>query len=194
MGGHTGCVHALLSVPGYEVDATAAEKDEEDADREGGWTALMHASDSESCTRALIAAGADVNAMGDWGNTPLYRAAKSGNTGCVRALLAADANPHIGRGPGFETALTVACRTHGDMCCIRALLDAGADANATDTRQRTPLHYAKDGACAQALIDAGARIRLRDVHGATPLEVALSRGAVESARVIQSNLAKCFLT
>ncbi len=56
-----------------------------------------------------------------------------------------------------------------DARVIRALIRAGAKANARDNDGRTPLFGEYDAAAAQALIDAGASVTVRDQNGRTPL-------------------------
>jgi ankyrin repeat protein len=62
---------------------------------EYGWT-LLHAAafkGRRGLVEALVAAGADVDALQGHGFTPLASAAHKGQIGCVRALLAAGASP-----------------------------------------------------------------------------------------------------
>eukprot|EP00962_Isochrysis_galbana_P030550 scaffold9914_cov111-Isochrysis_galbana.AAC.3 len=73
----------------------------------------MHAVDIESCTRELIAAGADVDAAGLTGTTPLMKACERGAAPCVRALIAAGASLDAQSLSG-TTALAVACAGGGD--------------------------------------------------------------------------------
>jgi ankyrin repeat protein len=63
--------------------------------REFGWT-LLHAAafkGRRSLLEALIAAGADIEALEGQSFTPLASAAHKGHIGCVKALLAAGASP-----------------------------------------------------------------------------------------------------
>jgi ankyrin repeat protein len=55
----------------------------------------------------LIASGAQVNAIGDLGNTPLHQAAMMGKIDSVRKLLALGADPSL-RNEFDQTAMEVA--------------------------------------------------------------------------------------
>ena len=85
-----------------------------------------------------------------------------------------------------DTALHLASAGHRDKC-VRLLLAAGADPNATTNHRRSgPLHYAADGyvtgSCwdpkqqvktIRTLLNAGADIEAQDKNGATPLHRAV---------------------
>jgi hypothetical protein len=85
-----------------------------------------------------------------------------------------------------DTALHLAAAGHRDEC-VRLLLAAGADPNATTNHRRSsPLHFAADGyvtgACwdpkqqvktIRTLLNAGADIEAQDKNGATPLHRAV---------------------
>ena len=103
--------------------------------------------DRAAQVRALLNAGADVNALDrtadrDGGNyTPLHYAAKAvnGSADAVRVLLAAGATVDA-RSAGNRTALHFAAQ-YSDANVVRALADAGADVMARDQYGWTPLHF-----------------------------------------------------
>ena len=73
-----------------------------------------------------------------------------------------------------------------DADCIRALLAAGADANADDGYS-TALHLAverNEPAIVQLLIENGARLNPLNEHGWTPLRCAADESRVECARLL----------
>ena len=67
------------------------------------------------------------------------------------------------------------CATYDQAEIARALLDAGADPDATCALRQTPLHWAAIRgavAVAQVLLDAGADAELRDQAGLSALSLA----------------------
>ncbi|MCK4341376.1 MAG: ankyrin repeat domain-containing protein [Phycisphaerae bacterium] len=87
---------------------------------------------------ALLAAGADVNAVDQRGFTPLHVAATSHNEKLIQLLLDAGADVNACDASG-ETPLHVAAR-HFRLEGIELLLASGADVHALNTRGDTPLH------------------------------------------------------
>lgn len=74
-----------------------------------------------------------------------------------------------------ETPLTAAVQ-QGDAAMVQALLESGADVNATDGSQNAPLHQAaisKNAALAVLLLEHGADINQPGHAGATPLVTAI---------------------
>jgi hemoglobin len=120
---------------------------------------------------ALIRFGADPDAKEAGGHTPLYRA----STGDVaRVLLSAGATVDVVSGPTGGTALHQASR-RGYVSVAHALLDQGANIEARDTKQQTPLRRAVN--CEQLqivrlLVRHGADPHAADRRGVTPLDVA----------------------
>ena len=77
--------------------------------------------------RALLAAGADVNAATDEGDTALIRASFSSHFNVVRALLDAGANQHLANSSG-NTASSAFMQAPASTAAImiRALLEDSA--------------------------------------------------------------------
>ncbi len=74
----------------------------------------------------------------------LVLAAAWGHTGMVEILLEAGADPNYGTGSRGLTALMWACKNFDEQLeMVRALLEAGADVNATSNIGETPLSIAK---------------------------------------------------
>ena len=80
------------------------------------------------CVKALIEAGADLNAKENDGWTALHLAACNGKLDCVKALIEAGADLNAKDNDGW-TALHLAAR-YGKLDCVKALIEAGADLNA----------------------------------------------------------------
>ena len=148
----------------------------------------------EDALELLLKAGADLNFVGDWGNTALYflltwhdieREPKVGQG--VRWLFAHGADPNVLSGKQRETALHVAARKGQSIGTIQLLLDHGADLNATRADGSTAWVLARRGgheAIAELLQRVGAETR-----SLSPLEsllAACGRGDGEEARRLTS--------
>ena len=157
-----------------------------EADREGLVEILKSADDDRAgAVRALLAGGADVNARGKDGVTPLHFAAASGDTAAVSALLAGgasvDARDRDESTPLHQAAL------FGNMASVRALLAGGADADVRSKDGATPLHGAAlsgDIAAIRALLASGADVSARKDGAATPLHGAALSGDVAAIRAL----------
>ena len=160
--------------------------------------------------RALIEAGADVNACSDSGETSLGIASGGdGSEAKVTALIGAGARVNVHDEEG-KTALIIACEKGKGFSKVCALINSGADVNVRDTQGRTALMIASaNGSVARqdfynqffgdcdedmadverckALIQAGADVNARDIHGWTPLMGASSKNDVRVVKfLIQS--------
>jgi len=129
----------------------------------------------------IIAAGAEIDAADNDGDTPLHVAALNGHVGTVKLLLSHGADMHK-RGQLGSTALmhaaTCTCETSSET--VKALIDAGASLEDKDTDiGSTALILACDFGIpesVQVLIDAGADIHAARNNGSTPLHVACNKG------------------
>ena len=112
-------------------------------------------------------------------------------------LLEAGADVHGVFAEG-ETLLMTAART-GDVPTIEALIQAGAEVDATESRGgQTALMAAaavNNGAAIAALLDAGAERDLREASGEfTALGFAVRAGAVDAARALLDGRRRCSAT
>jgi ankyrin repeat protein len=154
--GDTAAVRALVKQAGA-VKTTTAD----------GTTALHWAARSGDATmlELLIRAGADVNATTRYGVTPLTLAVRAGRDGNVLALLAAGAKVAVADAglPEGQTLLMHAART-GNIASMKALLAAGSDPNAKETRTETTAvawaAVANRGEAVKLLAEAGADLNL----------------------------------
>ena len=113
---------------------------------------------------------------------PIHDAVTSGDVGRVRELLAGGADCNGRNGDG-ATALMLAAHA-GRLDLAQALIDAGADVNATDERGWGALAKAVYNAdldrgfadVAQVLIDAGANVEAAIGFGVRPLMLAAGYG------------------
>ena len=171
-------VRALLKQQNVDVNAVAGD----------GATALLWAAqwDDLGSARALIAAGAKVDAANDYGLTPLAMAATNGSLAMVQALLDAGANPNLAL-PSGQTPLMIAART-GRLEPVQALLANGASVHARDTyRDQTALMWAIGEGhhrVAEALVAAGAEVSAASRIGFTPIMFAARNGDVAMMKLL----------
>lgn len=166
--GSAGTVKALL---GAGADKEIKNKD--------GETALLVAATSGrlEVVKLLIASGADINAKSTDGSTALIAAVAGGQPGVaqvVKALVDAG-EPVDGVNNDGATALMFACQYDG-IDVVRELIAAGANVNAKDSYELTPLLWAMSNGqstgidVVKALIAAGADVNARGSNGKDALQ------------------------
>ena len=138
--------------------------------------------------RLLIEHGADVNAPGKSGSTPLGDAALKGRLELARLLLSrgarVDAVNRFGSMPLHDAALS------GNSAVVELLLAAGAPINAQDRESgATPLYNAASMGHPEVvslLLARGADPELSTKAGSTPLHAALANNFPETAALLRS--------
>ena len=122
-----------------------------------------------------LAHGADVNARGEFWQTPLFLAAPESKDRAIAEQLLARGADVRARDEHDATPLHIAAAV-GDEARIALFLDRGAEINAHCLNGWTPLHCtAFVGRVEEAsfLVSRGADVSIRDTNGETPLHVAL---------------------
>ena len=184
------------SLDRYEQGIEALASAESDAFR-GSLEKLLQLSIKRGLVESvqeLVAAGADVNDVVQSGTPPLHEAmfgiyAMPQKTRIIESLLQAGADPNQPftkgetRGVVGETLLNAAIRQRHPPL-VEALLNAGADLNATDDRGRNALHllastphFEESSKIAQLLIKAGCDVNNVDDWGETVMHVAVMSAA-----------------
>ena len=132
----------------------------------------------------------DVDAEGGSEKTPLHASVKGGHFDVSSLLLEHSRNPDI-RSRRFRTPLHGIMMPdkgrRGDLEFGRRLLDCGADVNAQDRNNWTPLYLAAwNGRVdfSEMLLDHGAAINARAGNGETPLYKASEKGHVDVVRLL----------
>ncbi len=136
---------------------------------------------------ALAKAGADVDAKDAEGRTTLAACGIT-NVEALGALLRAgvDINAVV---HGKPTPLMRAIDRRSPTAVVKALLEAGAVAYATDDNGDSPLHYAVRTRRADViplLLEHGAVLTNRNNAGLTPLDLARQTGAIFEAMALQA--------
>lgn len=137
-------------------------------ERDGNGYGLVHDvsfADDLAMLKLLLEAGADVDDVSGGGSWPLHDACLAGGAAAVSYLLQMGANPDLTS--SGETAIFAAVR--GDSLeCVRLLLEAGANVNATDCDGWTCLFCLRSERVAEYLLEQGADPRISDQCGGLP--------------------------
>ena len=136
--------------------------------------------------QSLLRHGADVNATGMWGQTPLLFASDWGHLEVVRWLLQHDADVNAKDEVDDLTSLHLAA-SRGHSETVRALLNHNADTNSLTYYGRTPLHEASIYGRVEVvrlLLNHGANPEARDKYQWTSLHFASSNGYLDNASLL----------
>ena len=141
--------------------------------------------------KMMLSLGADPNATGSGGTTPLADAALKGDIEVVRLLLARGARLHAVSKSGTQPIHDAALGGNGEV--IRELVKQGADVNARSRDEyQTPLHSAAAMGkmkAVEALVAVGADLTSRDAKGKTPVEAAEGVGLTEVVGLLRRSAA-----
>lgn len=143
---------------------------------ESGWSALHSAcaQGNIDVVRELLALKAKVEERTHHGQTALHLAVHSGSLDCVSELLKYDVSINAATFHEKATALHMAC-TEGYALITQELVRHGADVEALNILQRTPLHCAAMSGrtdVGKILLLAGAKSDVLDMHHWDPRQIA----------------------
>jgi ankyrin repeat protein len=137
--------------------------------------------------RALLKAGADVNAAQGDGMSALHWTALNGDLKTMNVLLIAGATTEPLTRVGRYTPLHLAS-SRGHAPAVVRLLDAGSKPGAVTDTGVQPLHLAAQAGSPEAitaLLAKGADVNAKDsTHGRTPLVFAASQNRLEAMKVL----------
>jgi ankyrin repeat protein len=137
----------------------------------------------------LLAQGADPNAAGPDGTTPVMWAAANGDAELVRALIAAGAK--VSSKNQFGTSAITEAAIIGSASVLDALLKASADPNTKNPEGETPLMaVARSGRvdAARVLVEAGADVNAKEAFGGqSALMWAAAQGQADMVKFLASN-------
>jgi ankyrin repeat protein len=139
------------------------------------------AAGSAEAMRLLVAAGAEIDAVNDFGATPLMWAINEPEK--VRILVGAGANVNA-RSKMGRTPLFLAAANDGSSATVKLLLDRGAK---VEDAALVAASGANDLASIRLLLEKGANVNAKDEAGRTPLMHAAGNG---NPKVIELLLSK----
>nr|OQO30368.1 hypothetical protein B0A51_02035 [Rachicladosporium sp. CCFEE 5018] len=142
----------------------------------------------------LLLHGAEADNLYADGTTLLMRAARDGDTDCLKVLLTRQ--PEVDRrGPKGRTALFYAASSGWEQC-IRILQTYGAQNTIADDEGDTPLHYASAAghrSTVQLLLESGADVNCVNKEGQTALHLAFANQRLPAVLCLVNAGAKCDL-
>ncbi len=179
------------------------------------WAVIMW---SNEVAELIVAAGADVNARSNTGETPLDIVATSGGPAAIGELLVAkgadasslhaaayvgdiarvkafiDEGVEINRPSGMVSGTALhSAAAGGHKEVAEFLIDKGADVNAQTRTGQTPLHTAAGAShldVMELLVNKGAEVNMKDSRGRTVLSIAEKGGHTEIVALLKKHGAK----
>lgn len=124
--------------------------------------------------KAIVAKGESVDCRTKDGLTPLHLAVKFGQHEVVESLLGLGANLQLKTGKLGETPLHIATMVKDGERCVDLLIKSGADVDATEIKQETPMHFAarfNNLKAVQLLLEDGAKVDSQNIDGENVLHV-----------------------
>ncbi|KAH9884883.1 ankyrin repeat-containing domain protein [Xylariomycetidae sp. FL2044] len=177
---------AFFNLHGMVTELLSGEASQDSRDQALFWSSCAG---HRRIVDALLDAGADPNAPGPGGQTPLTIAAEHGRLECVAGLLADERTDPSVRGRRGRSALALAC-SKGHKRIVKALLaDRRCAVDDPDQSGATPLFWAVGGggghlAIVSLLVRSGAALNHRDHTGRTVVSWAAGDGMSDVLRYL----------
>ncbi len=137
----------------------------------------------------------DINAKDETGLTALMTAAQDGTAAEIKKLLKKGADTELKNQYGWTALMYAAAlniwfnsSTKPDGSVLKALLDASANANVSDSRGITPLMIAANEGKTEfvkLLLSKGADVNAKNQNGATALSYAKAKGFRDTATLLE---------
>lgn len=124
--------------------------------------------------KAIVAKGESVDCRTKDGLTPLHLAVKFGQHEVVETLLGLGSNLQLKTGKLGETPLHIATMVKDGERCVDLLIKSGADVDATEIKQETPMHFAarfNNLKAVELLLEDGAKVDSQNIDGENILHV-----------------------
>jgi ankyrin repeat protein len=205
--GRTALFVAAMSDPSADIVKLLVSKGADVKSKDAFGNTMLNAAavgnDMETI-RLMLDAGLDVNAAGPGGVTPLLSVSYYNNVAAAKLLLAKGARVNIAStsalspfegpksGPIALSRITplMVASTQGSPELVKALLDAGADVNASDGRSMTALMFAvaknhQNPAIIRMLVDGGSNATLQSNAGETARDWARKLAAPDALEILK---------
>jgi ankyrin repeat protein len=175
--GEAGAHRAAVMELCHSRNLLRVDVSERDENGESPLIALAALGGSADDLRLLVAAGADVGAVAEWGTSAMFFAARQGHAEMVEVLARAGADCNQADTGGRTPLWT--CSSNGHLRCVQVLLKEEANMNNAGDDGSTPLLYAsQNGHCdvVDALLRWGADVNKAKNDCSTPLCIASCNG------------------
>lgn len=143
--------------------------------------------------KAIVAKGESVDCRTKDGLTPLHLAVKFGQHEVVETLLGLGANLQLKTGKLGETPLHIATMVKDGERCVDLLIKSGADVDAVEIKQETPMHFAarfNNLKAVQLLLEDGAKVDSQNIDGENVLHVCVRESNLVIIETILDHIIK----
>ena len=134
----------------------------------------------------MLSAFCNLNEQNASGYTPIVLAIQMGQLPCIRELIGCGADLDVTPTEKCAPPILFAAQKN-DNAILKALLDAGADANKTTDSQQAALYRAaslNNDVSVKMLLEAGADVNCTDADGSTALHIAANNNCIKVVRLL----------